>query len=292
MERGEGTLLESPIDMRREHGIEPAEAGGVKTYRDGPLRVAGVVALGLLVLAAVLLLAFGGQRAALLGSDARGAEASRSDTIVVAKAGGGLLAVPRDTLVEIPGVGEDKINAAFAYGGPELTVETLENLTGVSIDNYVVVYFDGVEEIVNALGGITLEVEEPVAYTLEDRYVEIPAGTQELDGFEALAYVRYRGDPTADIGRIGRQQRFILALVREATSPAKLPRLPATARAIWRNVDTNMNPVEAAIFAARMRLSGGEEAEIYPGAPEYIDGISYWVPYREAGDRVVARTIG
>jgi LCP family protein required for cell wall assembly len=263
--------------------------------RLGPLRVVGVAALGLLALAAVLLaylsVPFGGQRAVLLGSDARGAEVSRADTIVVAKAGGGLLAVPRDTLVEIPGVGEDKINAAFAYGGPELAVETLENLTGLSIGNYAVVYFEGVEDIVDALGGITLEVEAPISYTLEGRYVEIPAGTQELDGFEALAYVRYRGDPTADIGRIGRQQGFLLALAREATSPAKLPRLPATARAVWDNVDTNMNPAEAAVFAARMRLSGGAEAEIYPGAPRYIEGISYWVPYREAGDQVVARTV-
>ena len=76
---------------------------------------------------------------------------SGSAPIVVAKAGGGMIAVPRDTLVEIPGVGEDKINVAFATGGPELTVETLENLTALPIDNYVVVHFDGVEDIVNAL---------------------------------------------------------------------------------------------------------------------------------------------
>jgi polyisoprenyl-teichoic acid--peptidoglycan teichoic acid transferase len=260
--------------------------------RGGLLRV---VALAILVLFVVLLIflisPLGAQRAVLLGSDARGTEAARADTIVVAKAGGGLLAVPRDTLVEIPGVGEDKINAAFAVGGPELTVETLENLTGLSIGDYVVVYFDGVEDIVNALGGITIDVREPIAYSLDGRYVEIPAGKQELDGFEALAYVRYRGDPSADIGRIGRQQQFLNALARETTSPAKLTRLPATARAVWNNIDTSMNPVEAAVFAARMRLSGGAEAEIYPGAPRYIDGISYWVPYKESGDQVVARTI-
>lgn len=274
-------------------GAGPGRGGEPRGGRKGGLLRA--VALGILVLFIVLLVylisPFGGQRAVLLGSDARGTEAARADTIVVAKAGGGLLAVPRDTLVEIPGVGEDKINAAFAVGGPELTVETLENLTGLSIGNYVVVHFDGVEDIVNALDGITIDVQEPIAYTLDGRYVEIPAGTQELDGFEALAYVRYRGDPSADIGRIGRQQGFLNALAREATSPAKLPHLPATARAVWNNIDTNMNPVEAAIFAARMRLSGGAEAEIYPGAPQYIEGISYWVPNKEAGDQVVARTV-
>ncbi len=258
----------------------------------GVLRAFFVVLLVLFVLMlAYLFLPFGAQRVVLLGSDARAGEASRSDTIVVAKAGEGMLAVPRDTLVEIPGLGEDKINAAFATGGPELTVKSLENLTGLPINNYVVVHFDGVEDIVNALGGVTLEVEQPIEVGIEGRRVFIPAGTQTLNGIEALAYVRFRGTPTADIGRIGRQQGFLQELAREATSPAKLPRLPATARAVWRNIDTNINPLEAARFAIRMRLSGGTEAEIYPGTPQYIGGISYWVPDRKAGEQVIEETI-
>ena len=266
--------------------------GDFDDRRRGVLRSVLLVLLVLFVLAlAYVLLPFGGGRAVLLGSDARAGEASRSDTIVVTKAGGGMLAVPRDTLVEIPGVGEDKINAAFATGGPELTVETLENLTGVSIDNYVVVNFGGVEDIVDAMGGITLEVDQSIEVGIEGRRVYIPAGTRELDGLEALAYVRYRGGPTADIGRIGRQQKFLRQLAREATSPANLPRLPATARAVWVNIDTNMNPLEAARFAVRTRLSGIEEAELYPGTPQYIGGISYWVPDKEAGDQVVSQTL-
>jgi LCP family protein required for cell wall assembly len=258
----------------------------------GVLRAFFVVLLVLFVLMlAYLFLPFGAQRVVLLGSDARAGEASRSDTIVVAKAGEGMLAVPRDTLVEIPGLGEDKINAAFATGGPELTVKSLENLTGLPINNYVVVHFDGVEDIVNALGGVTLEVEQPIEVGIEGRRVFIPAGTQTLNGIEALAYVRFRGTPTADIGRIGRQQGFLQELAREATSPAKLPRLPATGRAVWRNIDTNINPLEAARFAIRMRLSGGTEAEIYPGTPQYIGGISYWVPDRKAGEQVIEETI-
>lgn len=275
----------------------------MKVYKAGSQEVHGerrgwvlrAVLLILLVLFALALVyvivPFGGQRAVLLGSDARAGEASRSDTIVVTKAGGGMLAVPRDTLVDIPGVGKDKINAAFASGGPELTVETLENLTGVQINDYVVVHFGGVEEIVNALGGITLEVDNPIRVGIDGRRVYIPAGTHKLDGLEALAYVRYRGGPTADIGRIGRQQKFLRELARESTSPAKLTRLPATARATWRNIDTNMNPLEAARFAIRTRLSGIEEAKLYPGTPQYIEGISYWVPDKEAGQRVVDQTV-
>lgn len=253
-----------------------------------------LLVLFLIVIALLLyvFVPFGSQRAVLLGSDARAEEASRSDTIVVTKAGGGVLAVPRDTLVQIPGVGEDKINAAFATGGPELTVETLEDLTGVSIDHYVVVDFNGVEEIVDALGGITVNVEEPIEYTLDGRAVSIPAGTQELDGAQALGYVRYRGDPTADIGRIGRQQEFLRALAVEASSPDKLPRLPATARAVWRNIETDMNPVQALRFAAQTWLFGLDGGtELYPGTPQYIGGIAYWVPDENAGAEVVDATI-
>jgi LCP family protein required for cell wall assembly len=260
--------------------------------RGGFLRPALLVLLlALALVLAYLFLPFGTQRALLLGSDASAGGASRADTIVVTKAGGGMLAVPRDTLVDIPDVGEDKINAAFAAGGPDLTAETVENLTGVPVDGYVVVNFGGVKEIVDAMGGITLEVDEPIGVGIEGRRVSIPAGTRELDGFEALAYVRYRGGPTADIGRIGRQQKFLRELVQESTSPSNLIRLPATARATWRSIDTNMNPLQAARFATRTRLSGIEEAELYPGAPQYIEGISYWVPDTEAGDEVVARTV-
>jgi polyisoprenyl-teichoic acid--peptidoglycan teichoic acid transferase len=266
--------------------------GSDKRRRGWLLRTGlAILLLSLVAVLAYLLLPFGGQRVALLGSDASADGVSRSDTIVVAKAGGGMVAVPRDTLVEIPGVGEDKINVAFAAGGPELTVETLENLTELPIDNYVVVHFDGVEDIVNAMGGITVEVEEPIEVGIGGRPVSIPAGTQTLDGFEALAYVRYRGTPTADIGRIGRQQRFLQELAREATSPAKLPRLPATTLAVWRNIETNMNPLQATRFAIQMRLAGGVEADVYPGTPQYIGGISYWVPDRQAGAQVVEQTI-
>lgn len=248
--------------------------------------------VGVVVLMLILAWPFGGQRVVLLGSDARAEEASRADTIVVAKGGGGMLAVPRDTLVEIPGIGEDKINAAFANGGPELSVETVEGLTDRRINNYIVIDFGGVEEIVDAVGGVTLTVREPIELGDDEGLISIPTGEQTLDGREALAFVRYRGTPTADIGRIGRQQQFLTALASEAASPTKLPRLPGTALAIWRNIDTNMNPVETAFFAARVGLQGVGEVAIYPGVPQYIDGISYWVPDENAAPQAVEETIG
>jgi LCP family protein required for cell wall assembly len=260
--------------------------------RGGLLRSLFLVLLVLFVLLLLyLFVPLGTGRAVLLGSDARAEEVSRADTIMLAKANGGLLAVPRDTLVEIPGLGEDKVNAAFANGGPELTVKTLENLTGLPVENYVVLNFGGTREIVDALGGITVNVEEPIETEQDGEFFSIPAGPQRLTGAQALAYVRYRGGPTADIGRIGRQQRFLQALAGEAASPENLPRLPEMARAVWRNVETNMNPFEATRFAVRFSLLGGTNAEIYPGTPQYINGVSYWVPDAAAGRRVVAATV-
>jgi LCP family protein required for cell wall assembly len=260
--------------------------------RGGLLRSVFLVLLALFVLLLLyLFLPFGTGRAVILGSDARAGEASRSDTIMVAGTGG-LLAVPRDTLVEVPGVGQDKINAAFAIGGPGLAVETLEGFTELPIGKYVVLDFGGVEEIVNALGGITVNVEEPIETEQDGEFYSIPAGTQELTGDEALAYVRYRGGPTADIGRIGRQQRFLAALAGEVASPGNLPRMPGTARAIWRNVETNMGPFEAARFAIQLAVLGGaSNSELYPGAPQYINDVSYWVPDTVAGQRIVQQTI-
>ena len=268
------------------------EKGYGSQRRGGLLRGVFLVLLALFVLLLLyLFLPFGSGRAVILGSDARAGEPSRSDTIMVAGTGG-LLAVPRDTLVEVPGVGQDKINAAFAIGGPELAVETLEGLTELPIENYVILNFGGVEEIVNALGGITVNVEEPIETEQDGEFFSIPAGTRELTGDEALAYVRYRGGPTADIGRIGRQQRFLAALAGEVSSPGNLPRLPSTARAIWRNVETNMGPFEAARFAIRLAILGGtSNSELYPGTPQYINGISYWVPDTVAEQRVVEQTI-
>lgn len=251
-------------------------------------------AILLLVLVALvyLLAPIGSQRAVLLGSDARAGEAARSDTILIAESSGGILSVPRDTLVEIPGVGEDKLNSSFAYGGPDLTVETLENLTDLRIGNYAVINFSGVEEVVDSLGGVTVEVGQQIDVGVEGEKFSIPPGTQELNGEQALAYVRYRGGPTADIGRIDRQQRFLSALAREAASPENWPRLPGTALAAWNNIDTNMNPLQAARFGVQYALWGrGEPVELYPGVPQYIDGIAYWVPNEETGQQVVSETI-
>lgn len=273
---------------------ETERRGGYRRRSHRRRLVFTVVGALLLLLLLYLILPFWTTRTVLMGSDARsGDEFSRADTIMVAAAGwqDGMLSVPRDSLVEIPGHGQDKINSAFAYGGPDLAVETLEDFTGVGIGDYAVINFGGVEDIVNAMGGITINVEEEIYLGIEGQRYHIEPGEQELDGGEALAYTRYRGGPDADIGRIGRQQEFIKAASRQMLSPAKWPRIPAVALAVYRNVDTNMNPLQMARFGVQMVLAGDMNVETYPGTPQYIDGISYWVPDTEAGQQTVDETI-
>jgi LCP family protein required for cell wall assembly len=164
-------------------------------------------------------------RVVLLGSDASADGVSRSDTIVVAKAGGRMLAVLRDTLVQIPGVGEDKINAAFAAGGPDLTVETLENLGELPIGNNVVAHFDGVEDIVNAMGGITLEVEHSIEVGIEGQPISISAGRPLAGGGAGLRplqgqpYGGYRQDRAPAEVLAGARSRGDLA--REVSAPPR-----------------------------------------------------------------------
>ena len=203
----------------------------------------------------------------VLGVDRRPSEAgdapSRSDSIMLAQVSPGsgrvqLLSVPRDLLVEVePGV-EDRINTAYAYGGVEQATAVVEDLTGIAVDRYAIVDFGGFEEAINALGGVTLEVEEPIRLGIEGRRVYIPAGRQELDGLEALAYARYRGTACGDLGRIKRQQRLVAALRQQALGWNTITRLPAIVKVAHENVDTNLGIVQA-ISLGRALAGRGEE---------------------------------
>jgi LCP family protein required for cell wall assembly len=169
-----------------------------------------------------------------------------------------LLSVPRDLLVEVkPGV-EDRINTAYAYGGVEQATAVVEDSTGIAVDRYAVVDFGGFEEAINALGGVTLEVEEPIRLGIEGRRVYIPAGRQELDGLEALAYARYRGTACGDLGRIKRQQRLVAALRQQALGWNTITRLPGIVKVAHENVDTNLGIVQA-ISLGRALAGRGEE---------------------------------
>lgn len=175
----------------------------------------------------------------LVGSDSRGelsdeeqsdlgtgsVSGQRTDTIMLlhlpTNGRPALVSIPRDSTVDIPGHGNNRINAAYAFEGAPLLVETIESSTGVAIDDYVEIGFGGFAGIVDALGGVEMCVDEAIQD--DDAHLDIPAGCQTLDGPEALGYARARKfDPTGDIGRVARQRELISAIVDKAKSPSTL----------------------------------------------------------------------
>ncbi|WP_026126657.1 LCP family protein [Nocardiopsis xinjiangensis] len=131
-----------------------------------------------------------------------------------------VVGVPRDLWVDVPGEGKDKINAAYAYGGPQKSVQTVEAVTGVRIDHYVEVDFTGFVDVVDALGGVEVCLEEPI----EDpkAQLDLEAGTHEVDGAEALAFARTRATARGDLDRIDRQQQVVAAMMDRALSTETL----------------------------------------------------------------------
>lgn len=160
-----------------------------------------------------------------LGSDKR-ADGSiagqRSDTMMLVhidadRQGATIVSIPRDSWVEIPGHGRGKINAAFAYGGTALAVETIEDLTGLRIDHVAAIDFEGFQALTDALGGVTITIPETVTDGYSGRVWE--AGTHHMDGETALAYVRQRaGLPGGDLDRVKRQQNLMRTLFEDLLS--------------------------------------------------------------------------
>src|SRR5690606_4075310 len=152
----------------------------------------------------------------LMGVDERSGDAGRTDTLIVVSVNPNtnsmqMLSIPRDTYVELVGRGtQDKINHAYAFGGVDMTIDTVENFLDVPIDYYVKVNMEGLEQIVDALGGI--QVESTFAFSYEGSTFE--EGTLTLTGEEALRYARMRkGDPKGDFGRQDRQKQVIAGII-------------------------------------------------------------------------------
>ena len=172
----------------------------------------------------------------LMGVDRRNGDSGRSDTLILAAINEeqgrvSLLSIPRDTRIKVGDYGYDKINHAYAYGGHEMALSAVSGLLGVQVRHYIIIDTSAFERIVDAVGGVDINVEKRMYY--EDPWddnggliIDLIPGEQHMDGAHAIQYVRYR-DGEGDIGRIGRQQRFMRAFFAQLISTEVFTRLSA-----------------------------------------------------------------
>ena len=225
-----------------------------------------------------------GETYLIVGSDSRagwkfddGTTGSRTDTIMVLhKAPNGvtsLISIPRDSYVVIPGYDSNKINAAFAFGGAQLLVETVEELTGLTIDAYMEVGLTGVAALVDSLGGVKLCYSEDVDDWRSK--LQWQAGCHVADGDTALAFARMRySDRLGDIGRAARQRQLVSAVVdgvftrKVVANPFQAMRVAGSGLQAFR-VSDGTGPLDLANIALTFRAAQGDEA--VTGTPPIAD---------------------
>ncbi|MBE3590470.1 MAG: LCP family protein [Firmicutes bacterium] len=211
---------------------------------------------------------------------------TRTDTIMVASFDPllrevAILSIPRDTRVRIPGrSGYDKINAAHAYGGPELTVQTVSQFLGVPMDGYVDVGVEGFQKMVDILGGVDVDVPYNMNYDdpVQDLHIHIPKGRQHLDGYQAMGFVRERyHDPRGDFGRMDRQHEFIRAMVQKMLQPGSWPHVPQLMVTLAKYVRTDLDASTMMKLAEIGREAGADGLVMttLPTKDLWKNGISY-----------------
>ncbi|WP_339383404.1 LCP family protein [Oculatella sp. LEGE 06141] len=196
-----------------------------------------------------------------------------------------VLSIPRDTRTWVDGVGTTKLNEANVYGGPALTATaTSELLDGVSIDRYIRINVQGVEKLIDALGGVKVYVPQDMKYTDESQhlYIDLKEGEQQLNGDQAMQFLRFRYDQNGDIGRVQRQQMLMRSLLEQALNPATIARAPQILSVIQSNVDTNLSVEEllALVGFASQTNRSNVQMLMVPGdfsSPSEFE-LSYWLP--------------
>ncbi|TLM79433.1 MAG: LytR family transcriptional regulator [Actinobacteria bacterium] len=237
----------------------------------------------------------------VVGVDARpGETASRSDTILMVhvdpnRRTATVVSIPRDSRARIRGHGHNKINAALFFGGPELMIETLEDTTGADITHYLAIDFNGFKEIVDAMGGVWVDVPERIedkkAANYDRRSYIVDPGMQKLDGAHALTFVRSRNFPEGDIARIRNQQVFLRALAKQVLSLGNVFRVKGILDAVARNAETDLTVTDMFGLASDLMKMKEESLETVtlPGAPKMMSGVSYIILDEEGVKEMIAK---
>jgi polyisoprenyl-teichoic acid--peptidoglycan teichoic acid transferase len=217
---------------------------------------------------------------------------SRTDTImlvqVVPKRGDvKLLSIPRDLFVQVEPGDKDRINAAYNYGGIEETIAAVENYSGLPIDHYATIDFEGFERVIDAMGGVRVDVGE-------DQFPEkfrMGEGIQRLNGHKALIYARYRGTPGADLDRMQRQRELVAALRSEALRWNTVKTLPEIMEVMDENVATDLD-LDGAMTLGQILIRRGRHAEMtsqqLQGTPQTLsDGNEVLIPDDKANQDIL-----
>ena len=196
------------------------------------------------------------------------------------------LSIPRDSKVDIPGHGMDKINAAYGDGGINLTTKTVENFLNIHIDYYMVIDFQEFKDIVDTLGGVNVNVEPQIAAYRPEL---APAGVHKLNGDQALLYARFRQDSQGDIGRVKRHEMLIEEIIKEALQPSNIPKVPSMLGQLEKNMHTNV-PIYDSVILEKL-ITGFDinnaPVEMVTGKGQRVNGIYYLIPDRNDTEKKV-----
>ena len=246
------------------------------------------------------------QNILIVGVDSNGKNAdkfkgTRSDTMILVNIDPGrhsinAISIPRDSKVYLAGdYGVQKINAAHALGGIDLTIKTVEDTLGVKIDKYILINNDGVKKLVDALGGVPVYIEKNMYYNdnTAGLHINLTKGLHVLNGDQVEGYLRFRKDGLGDIGRTSRQQWFVKAVLEKLQSPSVISKIPEVLNIASSYVKTNLSLYEMSHLAATLRNIDMNDVEFatLPGAPSKKGYISYWILDPEKTQEVIDRMV-
>ncbi|PZO23461.1 MAG: LytR family transcriptional regulator [Leptolyngbya foveolarum] len=209
-----------------------------------------------------------------------------------------VLSIPRDTRTNVDGE-VTKINEANREGGPALSAQSVSELMGgVAIDRYMRINVQGVEKLIDALGGVEVDVPKDMKYQDDSQhlYINLKAGPQRLDGDKAMQFLRYRYDDQGDIGRVQRQQVLMRSLTEQALNPTTIARLPKILSVIQSHVDTNLSVEELVALVGYTAQTNRSDVQMLmlPGDfSSYNDyELSYWLPNYSEIDQISEQYFG
>jgi len=227
---------------------------------------------------------FGSKDLLILGVDEREGNSDfkgRTDTIIVFHAGSlgkkdSLISIPRDTRVYLEGHGWNKINAAYVYGGEEMIKQEVNELTGIGVNKYMLINFDGFKRIIDILGGVDIYVSEPLHDSLSG--ADFDSGTYHMDGQQALSFARCRATAMSDLDRVNRQKYLISELIKQKVNFRMITKIPEIITALEEETKSDFSIWDFGSVGFVLLFSNKDINQItIPTKAANIDGISYLV---------------